>query len=155
RDEWWDKLTPDLPKITVPILECTSFSDDNLHSIGSMRAFQKVGSEHRHAYAHRGPKWATFYGDEARRHHLAFFDRYLRHEDVPELPLMRLEVRDRGTHIAQVRTEQEWPLARTEWRQLHLGPNGELTTTAPTHKGGVTFDLKSNAAAFDYRFEED
>jgi hypothetical protein len=60
RDAWWDAITPDLSKITVPILECTSFSDDNLHSGGSMRAFQQVASVHRHAYIHRAPKWAAF-----------------------------------------------------------------------------------------------
>ena len=42
RDAWWEAITPDLSKIRVPILECTSFSDDNLHSVGSMRAFQHV-----------------------------------------------------------------------------------------------------------------
>ena len=53
RDGWWDSLTPDLSKITVPMLECTSFSDNNLHSSGSMRAFQQAGSTQKHAYVHR------------------------------------------------------------------------------------------------------
>lgn len=154
RDEWWEALTPDLSKITVPILECTSFSDANLHSVGSMRAFQRVSSEHRHAYAHRGPKWATFYGDEARKSQLAFFDRHLRERIVPELPPMRLEVRDRLDHIVEVRDEQEWPLARTQWRQLHLGADGALADEAGK-SGSVTFDLMRNAAEFEHRFEED
>jgi predicted acyl esterase len=155
RDSWWEAVTPDLSKITVPILECTSFSDDNLHSVGSMRAFQRVSSIHRHAYAHRGPKWATFYGDEARRHQLAFFDRHLREQDdAPELPAMRLEIRDRLDHVVEVRHEQEWPIARTDWRQLYLTASGALSATAPADTGSVTFDLKRNAAAFDYRFEK-
>ena len=54
RDAWWDALTPDLSKIRVPMLVCTSFSDANLHSVGSMRAFQQSGSIEPHAYAHRG-----------------------------------------------------------------------------------------------------
>ncbi len=78
RDAWWEALTPDVPKIRVPMLVCASFSDNNLHSVGSMRAFQETGSTERHAYTHRGPKWATFYGDEARQAQLAFFDRHLR-----------------------------------------------------------------------------
>ncbi|WP_188681257.1 CocE/NonD family hydrolase [Subtercola lobariae] len=154
RDEWWEKLTPDLSKITVPILECTSFSDDNLHSVGSMRAFQNVGSVHRHAYTHRGPKWATFYGEQARAHQLQFFDRHLREKDVSELPAMRLEIRDRLDHIAEVRDEQEWPLARTDWRRLHLSRDGRLTES-PTKPGSVSFDLKRNAASFEYRFDEE
>lgn len=154
RDAWWDALTPDLSQITVPILECTSFSDANLHSVGSMRAFRRVASEHRHAYAHRGPKWATFYSDEAREHQRAFFDRYLKEEEAPALPTIRWEVRDRGDHVVAVREEQEWPLARTDWRLLHLDGDGTLrdTPAAPTT---VTFSLRRDAAAFEYRFRED
>lgn len=154
RDAWWEKVTPDLSKITVPILECTSFSDNNLHSVGSMRAFQRVSSTQRHAYAHRGPKWATFYGDDAREYQRAFFDKHLRETDTPELPPLRLEVRDRLDHVAEVRNENEWPLARTNWRQLYLGGDGKLSDTGPT-SGNVTFDLRRNAAKFDYHFAED
>ncbi len=154
RDEWWEALTPDLSKITVPMLVCTSFSDDNLHSVGSMRAFQRAGSNERHAYAHRGPKWATFYGDEARQTQLAFFDRHLRERDIPPLPPIRLEIRDRADHVVEVRDEQEWPLARTDWRQLYLGADGILNEH-PGHSGRVTFDLRRNAAAFNYRFDQD
>jgi hypothetical protein len=154
RDAWWEAITPDVSKIRVPILECTSFSDNNLHSVGSMRAFQHAGSEDRHAYAHRGPKWATFYGEEARQTQLAFFDRHLRDRDAAPLPPMRLEIRDRRDHIVEVRDEQEWPLERTDWRQLHLAAGGTLSE----HQAGagrVTFDLRRTAAAFDYRFSED
>lgn len=154
RDDWWDAITPDVSKIKVPLLECTSFSDDNLHSVGSMRAFQRAGSAERHAYAHRGPKWATFYGEQGRRTQLAFFDRHLREMDVAPLPALRLEIRDRLDHVVQVRDEQEWPLARTEWRQLHLAADGVLADH-PAAEGSVTFDLKRNAAAFTHTFDAD
>jgi uncharacterized protein len=158
RDAWWDALAPDLSKIRVPMLVCTSFSDANLHSVGSMRAFQQSGSTERHAYAHRGPKWATFYGEDARHAQLAFFDRHLRQRDVAPLPPLRLEIRDRADHVVEVRDEQEWPLARTDWRQLHLRADGTLTGRSEgtgADGGSITFDLRRNAAAFRYDFEED
>ena len=155
RDAWWEALTPDLKKITVPILVCTSFSDANLHSGGSMRAFQRVGSAHRHAYAHRGPKWASFYSEDARQHQIAFFNRHLKDDqNAARLPPVRLEIRDRLDRVVEVRDEQEWPLARTNWRQLHLAGEGILIENEAV-KGSITFDLKRSAAAFDYRFEED
>jgi predicted acyl esterase len=154
RDAWWDILTPDLSKITVPMLVCTSFSDDNLHSVGSMRAFQQAGSTERHAYAHRGPKWATFYGETARQYQLAFFDRHLRERAAAPLPAMRLEIRDRAEHVVEVRDEQQWPLARTDWRPLYLGANG-LLHDHPDGEDSVTFDLRRNAASFDYLFAQD
>jgi hypothetical protein len=153
RDEWWASLTPDLGRITAPILVCTSFSDANLHSVGSMRAFQRAGSAERHAYTHRGPKWATFYGEDALRHQLAFFDKHLRQLDAPSLPPLRLEIRDRRDNIVEVRDESEWPLARTQWRQLHLGAGGALSEAPGA--GAVSFELKRNAAAFEYRFTDD
>ncbi len=154
RDAWWERLTPDLGRITAPILVCTSFSDANLHSGGSMRAFEHAGSVERHAYAHRGPKWATFYGEAALAHQLAFFDKHLRRLDVPTLPPLRLEVRDRRDRIVEVRDEQEWPLARTEWRPLHLGSGGVLGDSGGT-TGRIAFDLRREAAAFEYRFDAD
>ncbi|MFE9476333.1 CocE/NonD family hydrolase [Streptomyces griseofuscus] len=154
RDAWWESLTPRLSRITVPILVCASFSDSNLHSVGSMRAFQRVGSAERHAYTHRGPKWASFYGAEALRTQLAFFDRYLRERDVPPPPRLRLEIRDRLDHVVQVRDEREWPLARTDWRRLRLGEGGALSD-AEGGAGSVTFDLRREAAVFDHRFDED
>lgn len=154
RDAWWQALTPDLAAITVPILVCTSFSDANLHSVGSMRAFQKVGSSERHAYTHRGPKWATFYGDEALRHQLAFFDTHLRGADAAPLPRLRLEIRDRRDRFVEVRAENEWPLARTRWQQLHLGSRGVLSDD-PASAGQVRFNLRRNAAAFEYTFADD
>lgn len=155
RDSWWEALTPDLSKIQVPMLVCTSFSDHNLHSVGSMRAFQETGSTERHAYAHRGPKWATFYGEHARQAQLAFFDRHLRGRDVAPLPPMRLEIRDRADHVVEVRDEQEWPLARTCWQQLFLRADGSLGERPEVTDGNVTFDLQNTAAAFEYRFSED
>jgi putative CocE/NonD family hydrolase len=150
RDEWWQSLVPDLEKIVVPMLICTSFSDSNVHSRGSFRAFEKVSSTDKFAYTHRGGKWATFYSDPARRAQLGFFDRYLKGQDVPKPPQVRLEVRERRDVIAEVRAEQEWPLARTRWRDLSLGPDGTLTETAPTADGSVTFHTRRKAAAFTF-----
>ncbi|MGH3436411.1 MAG: CocE/NonD family hydrolase [Sciscionella sp.] len=150
RDEWWQSLTPDLKKIKVPMLVCTSFSDNNLHSRGSFRAFEQAGSAHRFAYTHRGGKWAVFYGEPARRAQLAFFDRYLRDPDVPEPPRVRLEVRESRDQVVEVRDENEWPLASTEWTPLHLAPGGRLSVDPVDRAGCVTFRIKRRAAAFTF-----
>ncbi|MDN5765929.1 MAG: CocE/NonD family hydrolase [Humibacillus sp.] len=154
RDAWWDAITPDLGEITVPMLVCTSFSDDNVHSSGSMRAFQRVGSADRFAYAHRGSKWATFYSEAARSAQLQFFDRYLLGHDVPKPSPLRLEVRESARAIVEVRDEQEWPLARTVWTDLHLGPGGTLSRGVGD-PGSIGFDLRRNAAAFTWSVGED
>jgi predicted acyl esterase len=72
RDKFWRSLVPDLSAIRVPMLVCGSFSDHNLHSRGSIRAFTQSDSTHARLYTHRGGEWATFYSEPARAEQLAF-----------------------------------------------------------------------------------
>ncbi|MBV8860237.1 MAG: CocE/NonD family hydrolase, partial [Mycobacterium sp.] len=97
RDEWWQALVPDLPNIEVPALICGSFSDNNLHSRGSLRAFEQISSPERHLYTHRGGKWTTFYSESALQMQLAFLNRHLRSNgEISEetVPRVRVEVRE-------------------------------------------------------------
>lgn len=155
RDEWWQSLAPELEKIEVPMLVCTSFSDNNMHSRGSFRAFERAGSAHRFAYTHRGGKWATFYGEPARQAQLAFFDRYLRGSDTPEPPRVRLEIRESRDRIVEIRDEREWPLARTEWTPLYLAQGGRLSDEPPSRVGSLSFSTRRRAASFDYTIPAD
>jgi predicted acyl esterase len=148
-DEWWRGLVPDLEKITVPALICGSFSDNNLHTRGSFRGWERIASAEKFLYTHRGGKWATFYAPEARATQLAFFDRYLRGRDVPAPPRIRLEVRESRDVIASVREEESWPLERTEWTPLYLTAAG-LASVPPSAAGHVTFGMRQHAACFEW-----
>ncbi|ARJ07434.1 hydrolase [Cnuibacter physcomitrellae] len=156
RDAWWEAMTPDLGAITVPMLVCGSFSDGELHSTGSFRAFERVSSEHRHLYTHRAPKWWAFYSDAAIAAQRAFFDRHLKGADARPLPPVRLEVRERGDRVAEVRAEHEWPLARTQWRPLHLGPGGTLVEGRPARgTGSASITARGAGLAFDLPLADD
>jgi uncharacterized protein len=149
RDAWWQGLVPALEKITVPALICGSFSDNNLHSRGSVRGWERISSADRFLYTHRDGKWATFYAPEARATQLRFFDRYLRGHDVPAPPRVRLEVRESRTVVTSVREEDTWPLERTEWRPLYLTAAG-LESEPPATAGHVTFDMRSQGACWEW-----
>jgi uncharacterized protein len=100
RDEWWIARTPELERIEVPMLVCGSFSDQELHSRGSFRAFERVNSRHRWLYTHRGGKWAEYYSEKALAFQHRFFDHFLKSEEngMTNVPPVRLEVReDRDT----------------------------------------------------------
>ncbi|MFC4944983.1 CocE/NonD family hydrolase [Pseudonocardia sp. GCM10023141] len=155
RDGWWQSLVPELAAIEVPMLVCASFSDNCVHSRGSFRAFEQVGSSDRFAYTHRGGKWDTFYGAPARQAQLAFFERYVRGVDVAAPPRVRLEVREDRDRIVEVREESAWPLASTRWTRLHLASGGALTLAAPHRAGTLTFDPRRQAAAFTWRVAAD
>jgi uncharacterized protein len=153
RDEFWRSLVPDLAAIRVPMLVCGSFSDNNLHSRGSMRAFTDVGSSHARLYTHRGGKWVTFYSEPARTEQLAFFRAAL--DERSGTRSVRLEVREDRDTVTAVREESEWPLARTRWRRLYLAGSGTLSTEPPSAQGAVTFKTRSRAAAFTWIVRDD
>lgn len=154
-DDWWRSLVPDLGRIEVSMLVCASFSDNNLHSRGSFRAFLESGSAIKHAYTHRGGKWATFYGEDAKRTQLAFLDTHLKGPRTDSLPPVRLEVRERGDLVHEVRDEDEWPPARATERMLHLGADGQLTADAAGRAGWVHFAARHSAATFTWTFDAD
>jgi uncharacterized protein len=148
RDEWWQAVVPELGRIEVPILVCGSFSDNNLHSRGSLRGFERVGSSERFLYTHRSGKWATFYASGPLQAQLDFFDRYLRGRDaVPPPPRVRLEVRESRDQVVQVREESTWPLASTRWTPLHLTNTG-LSVEPSGRAGSITFDTRSQGTRF-------
>lgn len=153
RDEFWRSLAPDLSAIKVPMLVCGSFSDNNLHSRGSVRAFVHGGSDHARLYTHRGGKWATFYSDAALAEQLKFFRDVL--DGASARRSVRLEVREDRDTVTAVREEAEWPLARTRWRPLYLGEAGALTPEPPAAAGRIAFQTQSSAASFTWTAPED
>jgi predicted acyl esterase len=153
RDDFWRSLVPDLSAIRVPMLVCGSFSDNNLHTRGSIRAFTNGGSAHARLYTHRGGKWATFYSAEALAEQLDFFRGVL--DGAADSRSVRLEVREDRDTLTTVREEAEWPLARTRWRPLFLTEAGELASDRPPTPGSIAFETLSSAAAFSWTVPTD
>jgi hypothetical protein len=148
-DAWWAERTPDLERIVVPALICGSFSDHNLHSRGSFEAFRRIASRDKWLYTHRDGKWNAFYSDEARALQSRFFDFFLKGESngMREVPPIRLEVRDVGDVVHEVRAEREWPLARAQWTSLYLHSDGTLRESAAA-PGEVRYETAHGAACF-------
>ena len=75
--------SPRATRDRVPALICGSFSDNNLHSRGSFRGWERIASADKFLYTHRGGKWPTVLLPEVSAAQLRFFDRYLRGREVP------------------------------------------------------------------------
>ncbi|HEX2161274.1 MAG TPA: CocE/NonD family hydrolase [Thermoleophilaceae bacterium] len=171
-DEWWQARTPTVERIEAPMLVCASFSDHNLHSHGSFRAFEQAGSRQKWLYTHRGGKWATFYSADALAAQRRFFDHFLKGEDngQAEQSPVRLEVRSDRDTVVEVRQEQEWPLRATDWTELRLSADGRLivggaepagASEPGAHErdghlaeGAVRFETDSGVAIFRRAFAE-
>ena len=151
-DSWWRSLVPALERIEAPMLVCGSFSDANLHTRGAFRAFAEAGSRDRHLYTHRGGKWAEFYGEDAKQVQLAFLERHLKGLRR-DLPVVRLEVRDRGDAVHQVRHDERWP-PEANLLPLHLD-RGELRHQPAASATTVAFSSRRGAAGFAWTVPHD
>ncbi|MEP6560306.1 MAG: CocE/NonD family hydrolase [Nakamurella sp.] len=157
-DEYWAARARPLEQIDVPALICGSFSDHNLHSVGSFEGFRRIGSQHAWLYTHRGPKWATYYSADGLAVQAQFFDHFLAGQDTGILQRapVRIEVRaDRDT-ITAVRADTAWPPTGTVWHTLHLDSRtGTLAAQSPGVGGGWRFDTRRGCASFTHRFDSD
>jgi predicted acyl esterase len=149
-------LAAKLEEITVPALVCGSWSDQGLHTRGSFQAFRRISSKEKWLYTHGGKKWEEYYCDDALAYQKKFFDYYLKGVDNgwKATPAVRLEIRDTQTTYT-VRSENEWPIARTDYKKLYLNPNGALSVNKISQEGKVSYDSNSGAAVFDITFDKD
>jgi len=73
-----------------------------------------------------------------------------------DTPKVRLEVRSNLDEIHEVRYENEWPIARTQYTKLHLNEQPQcLSLDHPEKQTEVVYSAKTGQAIFDFKFTED
>lgn len=101
---------------------------------------------------HGHEHWSQFYTDQGVELQRRFFDYYLKGEGRwPETqPRVQLHIRQPDDTFVR-RDEAEWPLARTDWRSVHLDarPAGPVLAAEPPARGGaVTYDPDGRGITF-------
>ena len=106
----------DFSKIIAPAFVVASWTDQGLHSRGTMEGFRDIASKQKWLEIHGRKKWAYYYVPENVRKLQIFFDHFLKGEDngLKTWPKVTVEVRERHS-VGTFRAESEWPLA-----PLHL-----------------------------------
>ena len=123
-DEWYRERTPELSRITVPVLSAGNWGGPGLHLRGNIEGFLGVASEHKWLSLHTGTHWESFYLPQYVALQKRFFDWALKGIDNGwrDEPPVRLEVRrpDGDRIVSTTRFEREFPPARTKWTKVHL-----------------------------------
>lgn len=158
-DAYWRSKEVDLEEIDVPAYVVASWSDQGLHTRGTIEAWRKMASREKWLVIHGQKKWANYYRPESRAKQAAFFDHFLKGTDseLDSWPPVSIEVRE-SAHVLRERREREWPLARTEYRPLYLDASAAALRDAPPSRGAaVRYDPRDEAggAVFDLRFAAD
>ncbi len=160
RDGWWKSFVANFEKITIPTLNCISFSTQMFHNSGSERFYEKVASKDKWLYTHRGGEWTEYYSAEATALVLKFFDHFLKGIENGMLnhPKVRLEIREFGNKVKEVRYEKKWPPENVIWTPFYL--NTEIQTLSKDSNVSKSeseneFDLKNDSLAYSYIFKRD
>ena len=158
-DDFWKAKAAKLEEITVPMLVCASFSDHGLHTMGSFRAFEKASSEYKWVYTHRWGKWDAYYSQSVQEMTKDFMDCFLKEDTTNgflQTPPVRLEVRSSLKEIKEVRYENEWPIARTQYKKLFMGKSQQsLSLENPEEPMKIEYSAKKGKAIFNFNFNED
>jgi hypothetical protein len=142
-DDYWKGKNADLTKITVPALVVASWADHGLHNRGTIEGFKQMSSKDKWLVVHGRKKWWYFYLPESVEKQRQFFDRFLHGIDnhVKDWPRVTIEVREKF-YVGQTRTENEWPIARTQYTKYFLdAANGTLAPTPPAAETAVRYNV--------------
>jgi predicted acyl esterase len=153
-DAYWESKTADLSKVQVPAFVVASWSDQGLHTRGTLEGFKRMSSKHKWLLVHGRKKWQYYYQPENVERLRLFFDRFLKgvENDVDRWPRVRTEIRD-AFYVGEMRDENEWPLARTVHEELYLdGTSASLGPLTAGTEAAVAYPAASGRARFTYRF---
>jgi len=159
-DAYWTSKEQQLEAIEVPAYVVASWSDQGLHTRGTLEAYKRIGSKEKWLEVHGRKKWHYYYEPSRVEKQRRFFDHYLKQKpeaDLSAWPKVLVEVRERA-HVGAFRAEQEYPLARTQFRKLFLdAASGKLRDAPVSGQSATRYEMSgaTTRAVFDYTFERD
>jgi predicted acyl esterase len=161
-DDFWASKVTDFWKITVPAFIVASWTDQGLHTRGTLEGFKKIASTEKWLEVHGRKKWSYYYEPHSVKRQMAFFDAFLKGDRsaIADWPKVQLEIRKKY-YVGAARGENEWPLARTEYTKLHLdAAAGTMQRTQVKETSSVEYSALGSGpgahrAAFEYVFDED
>jgi predicted acyl esterase len=158
-DAFWASKAADFAKIETPAFIVASWTDQGLHTRGTLEGFKQIASAHKWLEVHGRKKWAYYYEPASVARLQVFFDHFLKGlpTDIGKWPKVRLEIRERG-FVGAMRAEDAWPLARTQYTKLYLdAADGSLRPEPLAAAGSIRYEAvcglpEADHARFDITF---
>jgi predicted acyl esterase len=148
-DKYHKDRSPNWSKIKVPLFSAANWGGQGLHPRGNFEGFVRAASKEKWLEAHGIEHWTHFYTDYGREQQKRFFDFFLHGKDTSwsQQPRVLLQVRHIDKFVP--RTENEWPLKRTQWTKLYLDPaGGTLSSSKPAKKSTLSFAAMGDGVTF-------
>ena len=133
-DDWYSGRSPDWSKVTVPFLSAANWAGFGLHPRGNFEAFTQAASTQKWLEGHPGRHEEWFYlryGMDLQKQFSTISSK-VRPTAATE-PRVWLNLRRPFSSNWELREENDWPLARTNWTALFLdAAAAALDWRAPT-----------------------
>ena len=155
-EEYYASKEFDLQDVKVPLLCVANWGGILLHLRGNVLGFMHAGSQVKYLRFITGRHDLPFYYSQEVEIQRSFLDAFLKDDDrlgwstgkVPPVDLV-LRKGDVGFNAAKAesrytrRTETEWPIARTRYTRLYLGPDQTLSETKPAMESERTVSYEA------------
>jgi uncharacterized protein len=157
-DDYWESKASNYERIKAPAFVVASWTDQGLHTRGTLEGFQRISSPQKWLEIHGRKKWAYYYEPESVQRLQTFFDQFLlgKATSLTDWPRVRYEVREQY-NVGAFQNAADWPLPETQYKPLFLdAANGTLRDAPVPEAGSVYYDslgAPKVSAVFDYKFE--
>jgi hypothetical protein len=156
---YWADKRPELDRITIPAYVVASWTSP-IHPHGTLEAFREISSTSKWLRVHNDQEWLDGADPNNVRDLRRFFDRFLKDVDNgwEATPRVRLSVLNPGGTDTVGRPENEWPLARQQWRKLFLDAGSHTLASIKAPSESVSEydgDDLSASVRFTTEFGED
>ena len=148
--DWWKDRSADPTQIRVPFLSSANWGGMGIHPRGNFLGFTDSPAKHKWLEVHGDTHWSLFSSNYGVQLQKRFFDRFLKNEKNgwDQQPPVMLNVRHADGHFEQ-RTEQAWPIERTQWTPYYLdAENCTMSTNAPVEARAASYDAVGNGLSF-------
>lgn len=120
-DDYYRARMPDFSRIKVPLLSSGNWGGQGLHPRGNFEGYLRAASPQKWLEVHGDTHFTHFYSNYGVALQKKFFGHFLKGENTgwDQQPRVALNVRRPGEKF-ELRAENEWPLARTQWTKYYL-----------------------------------
>ncbi|MET7486753.1 CocE/NonD family hydrolase [Streptomyces sp. NPDC005538] len=156
-DDYHRGRTPDLSRISVPLLSAGNWGGLGLHLRGNTRGFELAGSAQKWLAMHDETHFSLFYAQYGLDLQKRFFGHFLKDEATgwDKQPRVHLRTRHADGRIGE-RTASDWPLPETRWTRLYLdAAHGSMGAAPAPGSASMSYTGQEGRVGFGYVCPED
>jgi uncharacterized protein len=148
-DDYHAARTADFAAIEAPLLSAGNWGGMGLHTRGNFEGYLRVGSKQKWLEVHGDTHFTHFYSNYGETLQKRFFGHFLKGDDTGWDKQPRVSLNIRHPHEKFVlRSENEWPLKRTQWTKYYLQPDGLALTPQPAAAAALSYDTTGDGLTF-------